>query len=326
MAGLWTGVVTGDFDEDGDLDLVAANLGLNTKYTASPEHPTIVYAGNVDDDGDVDIVEAYFIGDTLYPMVYRGMSGMEMPFIMEDFDTYQAYAEATLSEIYGTRLDTVQRFEATTLAHTLFTNDGAGHFTAVPLPQLTQVAPAYGIVVADLDNDGHDDLYLAGNFRGADHETMAYDGGTSYWLRGHGNGTFTIVPALESGLSVTEEARGVGVADYDGNGWVDLAVAVNGGQPLLFRNNGNANNFIRVSLSGPPANPTGVGARVMVTLADGSTTMREVQAGGGYLSQDDATLVFGLGQNGSATITVLWPNGLTSTQNVNVGQTAVLQP
>jgi hypothetical protein len=245
---------------------------------------------------------------------------------MEDFDTYQAYAEATLSEIYGTRLDTVQRFEATTLAHTLFTNDGAGHFTAVPLPQLTQVAPAYGIVVADLDNDGHDDLSLAGNFRGADHETMAYDGGTSYWLRGHGNGTFTIVPALESGLSVTEEARGVGVADYDGNGWVDLAVAVNGGQPLLFRNNGNANNFIRVSLSGPPANPTGVGARVMVTLADGSTTMREVQAGGGYLSQDDATLVFGLGQNGSATITVLWPNGLTSTQNVNAGQTAVLQP
>ncbi len=324
--GLWTGIVTGDFDEDGDLDIVAANLGLNTKYTASAEHPVVLYAGNVDDDGDVDIVEAYYVDNTLYPKVYRGMTGMEMPFIMEQFESYQAYAEATLSEIYGSRLDSVPRFEANTLAHTLFTNNGLGQFTATPLPQLSQVAPAYGLVVADLDNDGHDDLYLAGNFWGADHETMAYDGGTSYWLRGHGNGTFTIVPTLESGLSVTDEARGVSVADFDGNGWIDIAVAINNSQPLLFQNNGNSsNNFIRVSLSGLPTNPTGIGARVLVTLADGTTTMREVHAGSGYLSQDSSTLVFGLGTNQSATITVLWPNGTTSTQNVNADQTAVLQ-
>lgn len=326
-SGLWTGVVTGDFDEDGDLDFVAGNLGLNTEYTASPERPAVLYAGNIDGDGDVDIVEAYFVGDTLYPMVYRGMSGMEMPFIMEQYDTYQAYAEATLAEIYGTRLDGAQRFEATTLAHTLFINDGLAHFTAAPLPQMAQVAPAYGLVTADLDNDGHDDLYMVGNFRGADHETMAYDGGTSYWLRGQGNGTFTVVPALQSGLSVPYEARGLGAADYDGNGWVDIAVAVNNGHPLLFQNNGNTtNSFIRVTLAGPPANPTGVGARIVVTRPDGSNTLREVQAGSGYLSQDDSTLVFGLGANSSATVTVLWPNGATTTQNVNAGQTVVMQP
>ncbi|MFZ0545567.1 MAG: FG-GAP-like repeat-containing protein [Candidatus Promineifilaceae bacterium] len=325
-SGLWTGIVTGDFDEDGDLDIAAGNLGLNTKYTASPDMPTVVYAGDLDGDGKVNIVEAYYIGDTLYPMVYMGMSGMDMPFIMDEFDSYKAYGDATLAEIYGSRLDAAQRFEATTLAHTLFINDGAGHFGATPLPQLSQVAPAYGLVTADLDNDGHDDLYMVGNFRGADHETMAYDGGTSYWLRGQGNGTFTVVPAENSGLSVPYEARGLGVADFDGNGWVDIAVAVNNSHPLLFRNNGNTlNNFIRVTLSGPPANPTGVGAKVMVTRSDGSTTTREVQAGSGYLSQDSATLVFGLGTNASATITVLWPNGVTSTQNINASQTVVLQ-
>jgi hypothetical protein len=67
--GLWSGVVTGDFDEDGDLDIAAANLGLNTKYNASPERPATLYAGNIDGDGDVEIVEAYYVGDTLYPMV-----------------------------------------------------------------------------------------------------------------------------------------------------------------------------------------------------------------------------------------------------------------
>ncbi|NIT61846.1 MAG: RNA-binding protein, partial [Aliifodinibius sp.] len=127
------------------------------------------------------------------------------------------------------------------------------------------------------------------------------------WLRGQGNGTFLVVPALESGLSVPYEARGLGVADYDSNGWVDIAVAINNDHPLLFQNNGNSfNNFIRVVLAGSSPNPAGVGARLIVTLADGSTTMREVQAGGGYLSQNGPTHIFGLGANGSATITVLW--------------------
>ena len=63
--GLWTGVVSGDFNEDGYMDLAAANIGLNTKYTA----PAVVYAGNVDGDGDVDIIEAYYVGDTLYPRI-----------------------------------------------------------------------------------------------------------------------------------------------------------------------------------------------------------------------------------------------------------------
>ena len=42
--------------------------GLNTKYTASAEHPAVLYGGDVDEDGNVDIVEAYYVGDTLYPL------------------------------------------------------------------------------------------------------------------------------------------------------------------------------------------------------------------------------------------------------------------
>ena len=260
--GLWTGVVAGDFNHDGFMDLAAANLGLNTKYTASPERPAVVYGGNVDGDDDVDVIEAYYVGDTLYPLKERGMAGAEMPFILETFDTFRAYGEATLEQIYGERLNQVQRFEANTLAHTLFLNDGNGRFTAQPLPQLAQVTAGFGLSVADFDNDGHDDLYLVGNFSYADHETMLYTGGTSYWLRGHGDGTFTVVPSAESGLLVTHDARGVAVSDFNQDGWVDIAVAVNNGRPLLFQNQSQNNNCaVGVRLAGTATNPLGISSR-----------------------------------------------------------------
>lgn len=311
--GLWTGITAGDFNEDGHMDFAAANLGLNTKYTASPEHPTVVYAGNIDGDGDVDIVEAEYVDGVLRPVRERGMTGAEMPFILEEFDTFRAYAEASLEEIFGDRLNEAELYTANTLAHTLFINDGNGRFTAMPLPQLAQITTGYGLTTADFDNDGHDDLYLVGNFSYADHETRQYTGGISYWLRGLGDGTFTVVPSSESGLFVPYDGRGTAVSDYDNDGWVDVVVGVNDSHPLLFRNKGNADNCaVRVSLTGDLANPTGVGARIIVTLPDGSTTTREVQAGSSYFSQDSATHLFGLGQGDSVDIQVMWPDGTIS--------------
>ena len=324
--GLWTGIVAGDFDSDGDMDLAVANLGLNTRYQASPSQPAVLYAGDVDGNGSLDLIEAHYVGGTLYPLRARGAVGATMPFILEDFDSFLGYAEATLDEIYGPRLNSAERFEAATLAHSLFINDGKGRFEIQPLPKMAQVTAAYGIVVADLDNDGIDDLYLVGNFRGADHETMAYDGGTGYWLRGQGDGSFTVLPASQSGLFVPDEARGLAVSDYDGDGWVDIAVGINNGTPLLFDNQGVAgNSFLRVRLDGPDANPTGVGARISVARPDGSTVTREVYAGSGYLSQDSATLIFGLGQAATARITVRWPDGATTTlTDVQAGETVIV--
>ena len=312
--GMWTGVVAADFNEDGHMDLAAANIGLNTPYVASPEQPLVVYGGNIDGDGDVDIVEAYYQGDTLYPIRERGMAGSDMPFILEKYDTFQAYGEATLAEIYETRLDNVSRFEVATLSHTIFINDGNGRFLPSTLPALAQITAGYGLAAGDLDNDGHEDLYIVGNFSYADHETMGYTGGISYWLRGNGDGTFTSVPAGESGLFVPFDARGVALSDYNADGWLDIAVALNNSRPLLFQNQGNNGNncAIRLSLKGDVANPTGVGARITVNRPDGGITTREVQAGSGYLSQDSAVQLFGIGTGDSATVSIRWPDGTTS--------------
>ncbi|MCP4425960.1 MAG: CRTAC1 family protein, partial [Chloroflexi bacterium] len=311
--GLWTGIAAGDFNEDGHMDFAAANLGLNTKFTASPEYPTVVYAGNIDGDGDVDIIEAEYVDGVLRPIRERGATGAEMPFILEKFDTFRAYAEASLDKIYGDRLDEAQMFEANTLAHSVFINDGNGRFTAAPLPQLAQITTGYGLTTADFDNDGHDDLYLVGNFSYAEHETRQHTGGVSYWLRGVGDGSFVVVPSSVSGLFVPYDGRGTAVSDYDNDGWVDVVVGVNNRHPLLFHNRGNAQNCaLRIRLNGGDANPRGIGSRIIVTLPDGTTTTREIHAGGGYFSQDGGTHLFGLGQVNVADVQIIWPDGSVS--------------
>lgn len=323
--GLWTGIVTGDFNRDGQTDIAAANLGWNTKYHASTGLPLTIYGGDVDGNGDIEVIETENVDGTLFPLIAPGMVSMDIPFIMEEFPTAKGYAEATIAQIYGGRLDAMHVLTATTLAHTVFLNDGQGHFTAAPLPQLAQSFPGYGLAVLDFDNDGRDDLYLAGNFSHADHETMVYTGGTSYLLQGNGDGTFTLVDSATSGLLVPYDARGVAIADYDQDGQVDIVVGVNNHAPLLFRNTyaQGDNCALTVSLQGTAANPTGVGAKITVTLPDGHATTREVQAGSGYLSQNSARLLFGMGTAPTASVSVQWPDGSTTNQE-NVARCSTL--
>lgn len=323
--GLWTGIVTGDFNRDGRTDIAAANLGWNTKYHASIEQPLTVFGGDIDGDGGIEVIEAENMAGTLYPMIAPGMVEMDIPFIMDAFPMAKEYAEATLDQIYGDRLNSMTKLTATTLAHTVFLNDGQGHFTAAPLPQLAQSFPGYGLAVLDFDNDGLDDLYLAGNFSYADHETMMYTGGTSYLLKGNGDGTFNLIDSATSGLLVPHDARSVAVADYDQNGQADIVVGLNNHAPMLFRNTypQGQNCALTVSLQGTAVNPTAVGAKITVTLPDGTSTSREIQAGSGYLSQNSPRLLFGMGAAATASVSVRWPDGTTTSQE-NVARCTTL--
>lgn len=316
--GLWTGITAGDFNEDGYMDFAAANWGLNTRYSASEQYPLVLYAGNIDGDGDLDIVEAEYVNGILRPMRERGMVGAGMPFVYEKFDTFRSYAEASLVEIFGERLvqEDVMRLYANTLQHSVFINNGQGGFDRQGLPGLVQAMPGYGIVSADFNNDGHEDLYLVGNFSHNDHEFRQFAGGISYLLEGNGDGSFKEVPSTGSGLFVPYDGRGVAVSDYNKDGWVDIAVGVNDGPPLLFENNG-ANDFcsIVLNLTGKAPNPLAIGARVEVTRSNQKKTTREVQAGSGYFSQNSVTQLFGLGHSEEARVKVVWPSGEVTKKN-----------
>lgn len=321
--GWWNGVTTGDFDEDGRLDLVVTNWGENVVYPVSADRPARVYAADVDGNGTLDVVEAYREGANgpWLPVRRRDAVVGAIPSLGAKFPTFESYAEATLDQLYGPSLASARSLTATTLAQTVFFNRG-GRVEAKPLPVEAQLAPSFGVAVADFDGDGHDDIFLAQNFFAVPPRTPRFDAGRGLILRGDGKGGFEPVPGQHSGVKVYGDARAAAVADIDGDARPDLVVGQNGAATKLYRN-ALGKPGVRVRLRGAVANPDGVGAVVRLVYGDRKGPAREVHAGGGYLAQDSSVLVLG-GVEGATAVWVRWPDGKESTAPVAPGTKEVL--
>jgi hypothetical protein len=314
--GWWNGIAPGDFDGDGDLDYVVTNYGLNTEYRATPEQPQRLFYGDFEGLGQFELIEASTDEEgRLLPI--RGKGAMQQVFTLmaEHFPTYDAYARASVADLVSPEaLGEALALSANSLESGVLINDGKARFTFRPLPRLAQAAPSFGCAVSDVDSDGCLDIYLVQNFRGSHREVGHMDGGLSLLLFGDGAGGFRPALPLETGLVVPGDGRSVVVTDLNADGRPDFVVGVNNAHTLGFEHaESGVGRYVSVRLRGPSGNPTGVGAQVRAQLASGATQTTEVSAGGGYLSQDSATLYFGLPKGESVkSIEVRWPDGARS--------------
>ena len=200
--GWWWSLTSGDIDGDGDPDLVCGNIGWNNKFHCSPEHPFHVYWGDFDDNGHNDIVlakENQQIG--LVPVRGRECSSQQCAMIEDKFPTYDAFAHASLEQIYTPeKLSKALHLEAKHMRSCVLVNEGGGRFTLNDLPGMAQAAPIMGSTLFDANGDGHMDLVIAGNHWGAEVETVRYDAGTGLVLLGDGAGNFQPMTIARSGL------------------------------------------------------------------------------------------------------------------------------
>jgi hypothetical protein len=223
--------------------------------------------------------------------------------------------------------------------NTLLVNRGDGRFD--DLTEAAGVGKAgwcWTAVAGDLDNDGRPDLYAAGGMWGDGRdgdrelefwwETLAfwddYIAGTrtfdrkgkgiqgcerNRFFRNRGDGTFEERGWLD-GVSLAANGRAAVLADFDGDGSLDIYVrSVEHPEALFLGTRNPGEHFIALSLRQPGPNPAAVGARVTVELPDGRRLLQELQTTSGFLSSGSRRLHFGLGpfQEVKA-ITVRWPD------------------
>jgi hypothetical protein len=318
--GWWNSIAAADFNGDGRPDYVVGNLGLNTQYRAGPDRPALLFSGDFIGDGSAQLVEAYYEGDRLYTWRTRRSLGAVIPSVLKRFPRNDAFARATLREIFGEeKLAAARRSAATEFRSGVLLSQPDGTYRFAPLPRLAQISPIQGVAAGDFDGDGCADIYAVQNSYSPIPSVGRFDGGLSILLRGDGRGNFTPAPPAESGLVVAGDAKALAVLDFDQDGWPDFLISRNNSTSLAFRNQGAAGRHtLRILLRGAPGNPTAVGARVTMELADGSTQTSEAYAGTGYYSQSSAAGFFGWPDgNPPRRVRVRWPSGATTEHEIS---------
>lgn len=214
--GWWYSLAAFDFNNDGNIDIVGGNLGLNYKYKATRETPFEVFGSDFDESGTNDIVLGFYDSQELVPVRGRQCSSEQMPFIKEKFPTYDSFGKATIGDIFDeNQLKNATHLKAFTFATTFFKNNG-GYFEMQPFDNQVQFSSVNKIVVDDFNGSGHEDMLMVGNLYGSEVETPRNDASFGLFIAGDGNDGFKSVPAGESGLMVRGDVKNARIIMIDG--------------------------------------------------------------------------------------------------------------
>ena len=297
------GVVCGDIDNDGDLDIFVAN----------DTTPNFLYRN--DSDTAIQMIEDALFAGVALSEEGRAYSGMGAN--LGDFDN-DGYLDIVITN-----------FQDQT--NSLYHNAQSGFFNEMSfakgigersLPYL-----AWGVDFVDFNNDGWLDLFVANGH--LDDNVAEIDPIGTYAQPNQlflSNGGINFVESVDVAIANRKVSRGTAFGDIDNDGDVDIVVSNLKDTPTVLRNEGdNASRWLSVKLVGTHCNRDAIGARVTVVSGD-LTQIREVKSSSGYLSQNDLRLHFGLGDATRIDkLIVRWLCGKVQTlQDVETNQVLVI--
>jgi hypothetical protein len=207
--GWWNCIAAADMDGDGDIDLVAGNTGLNTRFRASADVPVKMYAKDFDNNGSMDPIIVSSEKGKYYPVNTRDVMIKQLPGLRKQFPRYAGYSEAAIEDFFPEAiLKEAQLFTVHQLQSCYFENQN-GRFVTHALPLAAQSAPVQAVIIADFDKNGTKDILVAGNDYGIEVETARYDAGNGLLLLNDGQCHFTPVQGAQSGFWASKDVRNI---------------------------------------------------------------------------------------------------------------------
>ena len=285
--GFWNSLTAGDFDNDGDMDYIAGNLGTNTLNRASDEYPLSLYAKDFNNDGNFDAIPTVFYQDTegnRKEVTFHGRDDLskQMNTIRKKFDNYQKFASAGIYDILtAEELKDALVLKANYMNTSYIENLGEGKFNISAFPMQAQTAPVNGMLVEDFDDDGNLDVLMVGNDFGNEVSVGRLDAFNGLLLRGDGTGKFNSTNLKESAFCVSGDAKGL------------VRLTNSQGKPIFMasQNRSDLRSFSGISsLTTRPLKTNDV--VIFEKLKNGKTRKVEIGYGTSFLSQSSRSVLY----------------------------------
>jgi enediyne biosynthesis protein E4 len=233
-SGWWNCIRAADIDGDGDIDLIAGNLGLNSMLKASVKEPVEMYLNDFDNNGSIDQIICSYQNGISYPVASLDELSSQIAGLDKKYPKYSDFGGKTAKDIFGKKkLDQSILKSAVLFESCLFINKGDGTFDIKKLPVEAQFSPVRDILAGDFSRDKKNDLILTGNDYYVRPSMGRYDASFGWYLSQDTGHNFKALMPVQSGLAIRGDSRKIRLIDISGKHY--LVVAINNGDLKTFK-------------------------------------------------------------------------------------------
>jgi hypothetical protein len=189
--GWWNFILPIDVNNNGNIDFIAGNLGLNSRLHANDTEPVRLYYNDFDDNGKKEQVLTYYLNGKEIPFANKDELTKQMPIMKKKFLYAADFANATLEDIFSKqKLKSSELLTANYFSNSVLLNDGKLNFSTKALPWEGQLSPYRDAIVVDANGDNLPDVLLVGNYYDNNIQMGRYDADYGTLLINKGKGKF----------------------------------------------------------------------------------------------------------------------------------------